>query len=64
MRIDVFDEAGRLRLNQLPILCSDGDGGGLAEDSPNDANGDGLQAGVCHDCGNDVFSCRCNPGEG
>jgi hypothetical protein len=59
MRVDVNDEADRLRRRVRPIRCAD--------DADYESRAIAPWPGAvqeCDDCGRGIESCRCNPGEG
>ena len=63
MRIEVNDEAARLRCRDMPVKCQNG----KQEHSGDEAVGSGVgrcSAPECRDCGSEMVSCRCHPGEG
>jgi hypothetical protein len=59
MRVEVNDEADRLRRRVRPIRCADDTDYGSRASDPRPA---AVQE--CHDCGRGMESCRCHPGEG
>jgi hypothetical protein len=66
MRIEVNDEAARLRRSEMPIKCGGEAEAGIhphlapqAQTEPRSST-----ARECDDCCNEHVSCRCNPGEG
>ncbi len=66
MRIEVDDEAARLRRRTMPTQCDGepkvGSQSCLAQQLPLKRHS--HAAGECPDCGNHIIDCRCNPGEG
>lgn len=66
MRVEVNDEASRLRRHDTPTKCANGTDHGFPMNPPNPDAGN-PQPGAAHecdDCGNQLLSCRCSPGEG
>lgn len=66
MRIEVHDEAARLRRRTIPIQC---DGEPKAASQSHSTRQPPPEprppaAVECADCGNHIIDCRCNPGEG
>jgi hypothetical protein len=60
MRIDVFDEAGQLRSEGVPLRCQNVS---VSESCAGLRSAEeGLEA-ECSDCGDELVLCRCNPGE-
>jgi hypothetical protein len=63
MRIEVNDDAPRLRRRATPIQCGDQSeiAGHLRQNNEDDHWPHGARE--CNDCGNHLLSCRCSPGE-
>lgn len=66
MRIDVNDEAARLRRREMPIQCGGESEAGIRTqaDAHEKIGPQPPAARECDDCRNEHASCRCNPGEG
>ena len=64
MRIEVNDEAARLRQQQTPIQCGAVAGFALPPKMKADGTNKKLATCECDDCGDCQISCRCKPGEG
>ncbi len=66
MRVEINDEAGRLRQMATPIQCTgEAEQSNLTNATFNESH-DSRRSGSpeCEDCGDHPLSCRCNPGEG
>jgi hypothetical protein len=66
MRIEVNDEAARLRRREMPIKCGGEPEAGVLSHQSQQAPPEprSSTARECDDCCNEHVSCRCNPGEG